>query len=666
MRLKKIILCNIGAYYGTENNEIHLGTSQDKNVVLICGKNGAGKTTLLESIRVVLFGCLNYGYMSETDAYYTKIKSLFNRRAVQENCTKFKIILEYESVENYLTNQYVIHRAWNIIKGGSVKETFHVQKDGRLLDARETDNYQNRLREEIPPRLFELCLFDGEDISRVISDGRVSEYLSEAAKVLFNLDLFSNLDRDLQNFKNLLNLDHDSTTQTKKETLEQLLKDQQSELLVLSEQINELNKEVERTKVAIDVKKRDFELHGGLHKEQRDQIIHHINKLENQRKSHQDQIRNFILNLLPIYLVRDLLNTTEQQMLNEQDVELYNNVKNKLTTDHLTSVIQKLSNHQPVNVDLRYSYELRNELLSMFAPSNDLVIHRASFAQRSEISQFIAILNKTDVQQFIQLYDENAELLEEVQNLRNQLNTNDQSSDFMVLIEEIEYLTQSMEQCKATIVTKQQEELLLAERVKETESALQVEIDKWTQQRKTSNSFAIAEKINNVSARFQAMQIRKKLDQVQSEAIKMVQRLFSKKNYITRIYISHETFDLTLYSDQEIINNQRLSAGEKEMLMLSIIWAMLKCTGWKLPLVFDTLLGRLDQDHKRELIRYFIPNCGDQVIILATDSEIHASHFNELKEHLSCYYTLEFNVVSNLISIQDQHYFDIYDLEVAP
>lgn len=664
MRLNKIILCNIGAYYGTENNEIHLGTSQDKNVVLIGGKNGSGKTTLLESIRVALFGCLSYGFMSESDAYYSRIKSLFNRQALQENCTKFQIILEYESVENYLTNQYVIRRTWNI-KGSSLKEMFHVQKDGRLLDARETDNYQNRLREEIPPRLFELCLFDGEDISRVISDGRVSEYLSEAAKVLFNLDLFSNLDRDLQNFKNMLNLDQDEAAQTKKENLEQLLKDQQIELLLISEQINGLNQEVEKIKETIDIKKRDFEIHGGLHKSQRDQILHQINAIENKRKSHQDQIRNFTFNLLPLYLVRELLSKAEQQMQNEQDVELYNNVKDKLTKARFTSIIQRLSNREQIEAGLEYSHNLHDELLSVFAPSNDLVIHKASFAQRSEISQTAAALNNIDVQHFIRLYDTNTDLLEEVQKLKSQLNINDQSSDFKVLLEEIELLTQSMEQCKLTIATKQQEELILAEKIKNVELDLRVEIDKWTQQKKTSNSVAIAEKISKVSARFQAMQIRKKLDQVQAEAIKMVQRLFRKKNYITRIYISHDTFDLSLFSDQEIINNQRLSAGEKEMLMLSIIWAMFKCTGWKLPLVFDTLLGRLDQDHKRELIKYFIPNCGDQVIILATDSEIHASHFNELKEHLSSYYTLEFNGLSNSILIHDQHYFDIYDLEVS-
>lgn len=664
MRFQKINLRNIGAYYG-KDNLINLSTTSESNVVLIGGKNGAGKTTLLESIRVALFGCLTYGFMTENDAYYTKIGTLFNRKAKEENESQYQIILNYESVENFLPSNYELNRYW-VVKGTKIKEYFVVHKDGRLLNDRDTDNFQNRLREEIPPRLFELCLFDGEDISRIISDGRISEYLNDAAKVLFNLDLFTNLDKDLQTFKNTLNINEgDPSENSTKTNLEFTLSSLRLKLSDVSEQINEIHQDIQRTKEELSIRKRDFEMHGGLQKDTRDKIVLEISRLESIRKQNIEHIRSFITDLLPLYMVRDLVSKTNIQMNEEQSIESYTYIKSKLDLETLQRKVNNLSYKFQIDSDKDYSNELYTEIMDIFKPINEQTLHRASFAQKTEINYLNHSLDKININTFINMYEENTILLERIQQLKQQLDTNDNSSEFKMLIDAIEVLTQQIEQKKQLIDHKQQEELNLSEEIKQTVIALENETTKWLNSRKTITSFALAEKILKVSERFQSMQLRKKLDQVQNEAIKMVQRLFRKKDYITRIYISHDSFDLSLYHNHELLVNERLSAGEKEMLMLSIIWAMFKCTGWKLPLVFDTLLGRLDQDHKRELINYFIPNCGDQVIILATDSEVTVSQFKDLQQHLSMYYTLEFNTAKNKIDINKDHYFDIYDLELV-
>ncbi len=71
----------------------------------------------------------------------------------------------------------------------------------------------------------------------------------------------------------------------------------------------------------------------------------------------------------------------------------------------------------------------------------------------------------------------------------------------------------------------------------------------------------------------------------------------------------------------------------------------------KTPLVFDTLLGRLDQNHKKNIIEKFINQCNDQVIILATDTEIDDSYVNLLKPHLSNMITIEFDNDTNTTAI---------------
>lgn len=140
----------------------------------------------------------------------------------------------------------------------------------------------------------------------------------------------------------------------------------------------------------------------------------------------------------------------------------------------------------------------------------------------------------------------------------------------------------------------------------------------------------------------------------------MIDVLFRKKDFIKRIHIDHTTFELKLYNlmNQEI-SKERLSAGEKEMLMLTVILAMFRVSGWKLPFVFDTLMGRLDQDHKKSLIQHFIPRCGEQVLMFTTDSEITSEQFHVIEEITARCYTLEYDASQESAVIVKNRYFDI-------
>ncbi|MFP3490346.1 DNA sulfur modification protein DndD, partial [Staphylococcus sp. SIMBA_130] len=71
----------------------------------------------------------------------------------------------------------------------------------------------------MPPQLFDLCLFDGEEISRIINENLLSSYLKSASKVLFNLDLFEVLESDLKQYVEN-DLDQNSLSQAEKQLLE--------------------------------------------------------------------------------------------------------------------------------------------------------------------------------------------------------------------------------------------------------------------------------------------------------------------------------------------------------------------------------------------------------------------------------------------------------------
>lgn len=658
MHINKLTLRNIGAYHG-DLNKFDFHTTSERNVILLGGKNGAGKTTILESLRIVLFGSMAYGFITENEPYFRKIRTLLNRKALNEGLTDhFQITLDYTATEDFELHDYSLIRSWRI-KGDRLRESLSVKKDNQFLTTQETADFQNRLREEMPPRLFELCLFDGEDISRIVSEEKIPDYLKEAGKILFNLDLFSNLEKDLTTYRAQYarqNADAANDVSLRKDLeselaqLQEELHEKQQQLLLSEDTITNLNDSIKQDK-------KDFETHGGLIHEERQKLISKINSIEQKRKSNTDQVKHFISASLPFYIARRQLEQVDVQLESEKHYESFEYVAATLEKEQLGSLLQNVfaSNNVLKDVDSLY-----DGILGLIKPNQTTLLHRASFEQRSEIYNLNKQIQNVDASNITKLFDENAVLLEKSQTLRKKVETNDQSGEFKELLEQIENKTKQVEQHNIKIVQLKNDIQSLSENMSEKKLLKNKVEERINEHYKSENSYAMTEKLLKVSQRFTERQWRKKLDDVANETTQLVNILFRKKNYIKRIHIDHISFELKLYNkSQHEITKERLSAGEKEMLMLAVILAMFRVSGWKLPFVFDTLMGRLDQDHKKALIQQFIPRCSEQVLMFTTDSEITTDQFKLINEITSRCYTLEYNVLQESAEIIKDRYFDI-------
>jgi DNA sulfur modification protein DndD len=92
-----------------------------------------------------------------------------------------------------------------------------------------------------------------------------------------------------------------------------------------------------------------------------------------------------------------------------------------------------------------------------------------------------------------------------------------------------------------------------------------------------------------------------------------------------------------------VIPREELSAGEKQILAISILWALSKTSGRPLPVIIDTPLGRLDSHHRMNLVKNYFPHAGHQVILLSTDTEVDQGLHTELKPYVSHYWHLIFD-----------------------
>lgn len=99
------------------------------------------------------------------------------------------------------------------------------------------------------------------------------------------------------------------------------------------------------------------------------------------------------------------------------------------------------------------------------------------------------------------------------------------------------------------------------------------------------------------------------------------------------------------------VEKTALSAGEKQLMVISILWALAICSKKKLPVIIDTPLSRLDSNHRKSLIKTYFPQASEQTIILSTDSEIDRNYYQLMKENVGDEFTLSYDDKSKSTTI---------------
>jgi DNA sulfur modification protein DndD len=133
--------------------------------------------------------------------------------------------------------------------------------------------------------------------------------------------------------------------------------------------------------------------------------------------------------------------------------------------------------------------------------------------------------------------------------------------------------------------------------------------------------------------------------------------LLRKRSFINSIVICPNTFQLTINIVGEgFVPASKLSAGERQLLAVAVLWALARASGRKLPTVIDTPLGRLDSSHRKSFVMNYFPNAGEQVILLSTDEEIVGNYHQSLKKYLSHEYLIEYDEDKQSSSINSGYF----------
>jgi DNA sulfur modification protein DndD len=97
--------------------------------------------------------------------------------------------------------------------------------------------------------------------------------------------------------------------------------------------------------------------------------------------------------------------------------------------------------------------------------------------------------------------------------------------------------------------------------------------------------------------------------------------------------------DVKTISGNRDIEEQNPSKGARQIIAYSFIAGLNQFTAREAPVVIDTPIGRLDPEHKKNLIDHF-PNFRDQVVILYQPGELDEDDVDAMREHTSSHWEI--------------------------
>lgn len=550
MELKRVELYNFSSYAGKA--KFDFSTSKDKNIVLIGGNNGAGKTSLLTAIKLALYGPLCFRYQGKNAQYSARIKELMNHDAFMESEVKTYVEIEVTLPLRQDYSIYTIHREWTY-SGQRVQETYWVSDGAGMLSSRDRDYFQNYLFTVIPPNMFEFFFFDGEEISNFFSDSSYNTYIKNAVLTLCGYDTFSIIKKFCDSYVGTDALDENSN-----QLLEQLHK-HETALEQLDSKIKETDTALQELEIkrdaAIDEKnslEAQFKKSGGLSKDERDALNNEI-RLHDRTKSECSKIiRDYVEDLMPFYITRDLARGIEAQLPREDKMRQYLASTQQLSVDMLRNAIAA-ANVVPSDQIENLSKQLYDNISTTLCPEDDpeqfCFIHDLSIEQRKQVSAVLVQLFSFDQQDIITAIHSKKTASAKYDQASHRLRESLPTIDANAFFEKFNDLSKQISKYENSISAAQEQlERLSAEKplaIKAVDS-LRTQIQVGSKNR---TAYEYTSRISAMMDMLISDAVQEKFKQIEQLTLQMFHEITHKENFIDLLELDN-SFDIFIYKEQ--------------------------------------------------------------------------------------------------------------------
>lgn len=645
MRIQRIVLTDYGPYGG--HNEINLETTKDRPIILFGGQNGSGKTTLFNAIQICLHGRSAFEETLSRREYEERMQALLHESGGQK-AEEASIRLEFEYTDFGQAERYTVERSFRD-RGKSLVEDVSIRRDGSELSELEEEQWEDFLKELIPPGISQLFFFDGEKVENLAKAIEDDSSFTESLMSLLGLDLVEQLENDMTVYRSH-KLDEDGHEELAAEIDEyrENIEQAENEKSQLEDKIERKTKELENIEAEIESAEQQLAEEGGTFAEKRDEYKERRTELRTEITKLKEDIRDIATGSYPFALAPGLCRDVIERLENESKISQQQAARSE-AVNALSDVAEDDAVWGDLDVPEGASTEvverLQDALSEQLTPENVPEYELSSeFSQREQQEMTNAVnraLNEIPGE-LQELTDELEKKMSELNDVEAKISNAPDQSVIAPQLKKINELNKKRGELESE-VEKHRERLEQVENnLSRLKSGLENRLDRQDEFDDISRRADLSMKVQETIRDYRETLTNEKLDRLEDVLTDRYLELSNKSEFYEQVIVDKE--DTTIYIETQAGDTKhqsQLSAGERQIFATALLWALADISGRPLPFIIDTPLGRLDKEHRSRLVENFFPKASHQVFLFSTDTEITDTYHDELQQYIAAEFKLE-------------------------
>lgn len=670
IRFTDIEIENIFAYCGYSHVDLSACTAE-RNIVVVAGRNGAGKTSLLNAIKLLFLGAEDEGMrrvlfggspigakhfvLGQTGRWY----GVFNNIASGSD-VRARVALKWLDAGQKFKAERSFKKANSSL--GYI-ETLSVTADDK-----EVPDGQAVLLQLLPKEVVPFFFFDGEQIQS-IADSEVGREQAEIERLL-GLSFVVTLTREIDIYtKAKYRAGLPSTVSLTIVNAENRQREAQARAeaasrarVAVEEEIQELRREQNRLDSERD------RLRTGISETDRRRMLTRIAFLGSERERLAGEIAEQLPPESPwlgnLDLVREAFHALEEQLKGGADPGIAGRLHQQLPPE----LVRRLEGQSPPIVlnetqqqlfqkDVCKALEMvgvspivhNNPLFASLSPRQVDSLHRR-FLVWSEKGDSLGAAHAERLRTMRQMTHEQQQAQRDLDEA--EITTDEARHRFDILTEQIKELeTRARERSDAMAEHRVEEHRAQREIAQATDEIRRLETQ-FQDVTRQNRAYQLGIKVKQALEYYREQQRARIRSSVEARLNQRIGMLLGPSQLIKSVSLD-EQFNMTYFDEhREKVARRSISAGMRQLVAMSMLWALKDEASRPLPVMIDTPLGRIDRENRALLMTEYFPQAGNPLVLLPTNSELGPEDYAALEGRIARRYEIRNTDGKNAIILE--------------
>ncbi len=664
MRLLKLVIDNYKCFAERTEFDFTAGNGgPGRNVFLIGGMNGAGKTSVMEAINICLYGekeqvildCINPGQLG---------------RGKADSCFQLQFQEQNGSIAT-------LERSWRAtgptsdITGGRLKQDVALHIDEPNYTSTEEDYYQSFMAKNIPEGITQFFFFDGEKIQDMAEDESAEYKLRVSMEAALGIENVRRLAEDIKTLRRQQRRNEVSDADV--DLQENKLRGLQRKLEEIDAGLEEADQDLKDFEAESNGAEARFKSSFGFEattvdefkqaERKRSQLTSRLNEIES-------QIGNYVTDNLAAALLGEHLDELQRQVEREENARratIFKEFAPELGNAIVGVILQRGARWCRPTLTEADTRDLQNaveEVIREFqCRTEEAVVPVLGFSEndKARVLSRVREIQQSRPDRLKALLEQKNAIEDQLQKIEKDLQAFRPSEDrdqlMNELMNEITTWTQHIGQKREEQQSLEREREKISEQIDAAENDLEVVYQQHEVSRTAEAFIERCKTLEDLLEEYREALRESRIGQLQANTFEMYQALATKGDLISDITVDRDTYQITIRNRQgHVIQKKNLSAGEKEVFAISLLWGLAQTSELRLPIIIDTPLSRLDSSHRKAIVTEYFPHAGAQVILLSTDTEVDREYYMQLQPYLQHSVRLVFNLETESTTIEEGYF----------